>query len=228
MATLLEYFAHAQPRKLGSRLVWISKPEGGVITQWVSDGKGNVTWIAADGDVGDTEHWRVRNGWIMVDGFSSDWGNGTPAYGGTILRAEIEDIASGAWCELPPSPAVHYYSPYLLPAHPWRMRNWARVDGTILMYWETDLYPGVRAENPVWYEGKQTREVIRQQEVWWDANGGWVRGSGSPPFDAAGKPIRPTVTKMYEVTIARDIGLWTGKDLATGGAYGAYSVWQWG
>ena len=52
--------------------------------------------------------------------------------------------------------------------------------------------------------------------------------SSQPTLDAAGKPQRPTVTKQYEVTVARDIGLWTGHDLATGDKYGCYSVWQWG
>jgi hypothetical protein len=213
---ITEWFGHMQSPRQAALLLW--QDARVPLAYWVGSGTGDATWVQPDGTPTGTEHWVVRNGFVMVDGFDQ--------WGADCTRAELEDIATGAVTVLPCARG-HYYVPFLLPSSPWRIRNWGLLAGTNRFYWEADFYPGESALNPCWYEGAQTRPVIREREVWWDIGGGWVRGSGTPPFDAQGHAQRPTVTKQYEVTLAQGLGVWTAVDLATGQRTCLYSVWRW-
>ncbi len=46
-------------------------------------------------------------------------------------------------------------------------------------YWEHTVTPFVEKENPMWQgDGPKKRLTVKQEEVWWDDNSGWVHGSG--------------------------------------------------
>lgn len=211
-ATISEYFIHVQPSKFAGLLLRQDTHQRA--SSWTGLGNGDVLWRDPNkaNDPGSTEHMRLRDGWLMLDGFD----------GSSVkcIQAEIEDINSGERMSLP---CDNYYAPWLVPRDPWRIRFWQAI-GDILVYYEAAFYPGEQATNPCWYEGPQTREVIRQQEAWYDTRGGWAFGSGSAPFDAFGKPLRPMVALGRETTIAKGDGVWTIKDAVP---LCAYSTWQW-
>lgn len=215
-ATLPEYYVHLQGKPIAGMLVWQDTREW--LSMWVAYPNGDMAWRdPRSPGPGSVEHQVIRDGFFVLNGFDQ-W----PA---DCVRAELEDINSGVVTTLPCTKG-HFYSPLLIPRDPWRMRIWGVIPGK-KFYWEADFYPSEQMTNPCWIEGPKTAEVIRQKEVWYDTGGGWVRGSGTNPWDAAGKPIRPTVNKQWEVTVAKGYGIWTMKDLATGKSMCAYSIWNW-
>jgi hypothetical protein len=226
VSTFLDFYAHAGPQSLAA--IWsLDQPGYPQYTSWISDGRGNVTWRGMGGDVHDTECWRVVDDRILCTGFGPGWST-EPAWSGVMVRAEVVDMVSGAVFALPAGPGiVHYYAPALMTAGPIRTRNWCRIDGTLPMYFENEIHPGEKATNPCWHGGATTLDVIRERAVWWDANGGWVWGEGTAPFDAAGKPQVPSLRIRHEVTLAKGIGVWTLTDELAKVRAGCYSAWAW-
>jgi hypothetical protein len=220
------YFAHTDQYRRASIWTWES---GGDLGAWNSDGKGNVTFKGADNSVGGTEHWRTRHDWLICTGFSpppepgGDWPI-EPAYSGRIIKAVLTDLNSGVAFELPPlDGAVHYYAPTILWRDPLEVANWVMIDGTVRMFWACRMWPSRRFTNPITHE--IIPDGIVEQEVWWDATDGWVRGSGTPPFDAQGNPLPVTWQSTFEVGLAPGIGVVYGRDLPNGPQWGTRAHW---
>ena len=226
MSALIEYFAHAQSRKMAARWDW--EDNLGPLSSWASDGKGNVTFRdPVTGEGQSTECWRVQYDWLVCTGFAPGWAT-EPIYTGDCIKAQIEDINTGLVAECAPAQGVvHYYAPHLVPNAPWRLRHWVLLGGDVPTYYEADFYPGETAVNKCWHSGPVSLPVIRQREVWWDARGGWVRGTGTSPFDANGAPIVPTVTKQFEVTLAKNVGVFTLWDMQKNQRAGCWNCWEW-
>ena len=222
-STLAEYFIHTEPQQRAGMIVWADTRQP--TSEWITYPNGNVRWLDPNiaGDVGDFERMTTRDGYLTLLGFGPIYD--TVKWPADCVQAEIEDINSGARFPLT-CRGGHYYSPVLVPRDPWRMRAWGTSGGR-RFYWESDFYPGVQVFNPCWYEGGQAREAIAQDDAWFDEWGGWQRAEGSPPFDDYGRPIRPTVTKFYRVTLAKGAGVWTIEDKRLGRTRCAYSTWQW-
>ena len=215
-AVLTDYFIHVLPGQRAGMLVWEDTRER--TSQWVAYPNGDVAWGDPNKWQPSLEHMRVLDGYLTISGFDQ--------WSADCIQAEIEDIQSGirypVTCR-----GGHYYSPMLVPRDPWRIRVWGLIAGTRKFYWEADFWQTQAAFNPCWYEGAQSRDAITQQEVWWDEIGGWQRGTGDRAFDAQGKPVRPTVTKLWEITLARGAGPWTILDKSSGRRICAYSMWNW-
>lgn len=215
-ATLPEYFVHVLPGQRAGMLVWQDTRQQ--TSQWVSYPNGDVAWGDPNKWQPSLEHMRVLDGYLTIAGFDQ--------WTADCIQAEIEDINSGVRYPLT-CRGGHYYSPMLIPRDPWRVRVWGLIAGTRKFYWEADFFATETAFNACWYEGAQTKDVIRQDDSWWDDQAGWVRATGSNPYDAVGKPVRPTVTKLWEVTLARGVGPWTILDKASGRRMCAVSTWAW-
>ena len=204
------------PQRNAGLLVWQDTKQW--VSEWISDGSASATWRDPNtGTPGSVEHYSLREGAMMLDGFDQ-W----PI---ACLRADLVDINSGETVSLTCDKG-HPYAPFLIPRDPWRMRIWGVIANSVRFYWEGDFYPD-SATDPCYFSGPITRDVIREQEVWWDSNGGWVRGTGTPVFDAQGKPISPSVTKQSETLVAKGEGVIGLKDLASGRQSCLYSRWQW-
>jgi hypothetical protein len=215
-ATLPEYFIHVLPQQRAGMLVWQDTRQ--YTSQWVTYLNGDVAWGDPNKWQPSYEHMFVRDGWLLIQGFDK--------YEASCTQAEVEDINSGIRYPLT-CRGGHYYSPMLVPRDPWRMRVWGLIAGTRKFYWESDFFTAETAFNPCWFEGAQTKDVIRQLDSWWDEPAGWVRATGTSPYDSAGRPVRPTVTKLWEVTLAKGVGPWTILDKASGRRVCAYSSWPW-
>jgi hypothetical protein len=213
-----EYYIHFQPKQIAGMLVHENSRQWASL--WVAHKEGFVEWLDPNtGSGSGREYGVIRDGWFVLTAFDQ--------WSADCVRAELEDINSGVVTTIQCSKG-HYYIPLLVPRDPFRVRVWGVIaGGPKKFYWEADFFPNEQKFNPCWYEGPKTAQVIRQQEVWFDTAGGWVRGTGTAPFDAAGKPIRPQVIKQWEVTVARGYGVWTMQDLNTGDKYCAYSTWEW-
>lgn len=227
MSTTATYFAHTD--KMRRAAIWAWTGDGGDLGAWNSDGRGNVTFKSADDEVGGTEHWRTLHDWLICTGFSpppkpdEDWPT-EPAYSGRIVKAVLTDLNSGAAFDLPPlEGAVHYYAPALLWRDPIKVENHVLIDGTVQMFWACSMWPSRRFTNPL--TGEAVPDGIIEQEVWWDATGGWVRGSGTLPFDEHGNPLPVKWRSTFEVGLAPGIGVVYGKDLPNGPQWGCRAHW---
>jgi hypothetical protein len=221
-ATTPEYFIHFQPKQVAGLLVtddvhrqWSSL--------WVAHKEGFVEWLNPDGTTGSgREYEQVRNGYLTITAFDQ--------WTADCRKAVLEDINTGARTELQCQAGTgHYYIPWLVPQDPVRIRIWGVIaGGPKRFYWEADFYPNEKKLNNCWYEGPKTADVIRQQEVWYDDGGGWIRGTGTAAWNAQGQPIIPQTVKQWEATIAKGYGVWTLQDLRPGGPkYCEYSRWDW-
>ncbi len=217
-ATLPEYFIHVLPGQRAGMLVWLDTRQW--TSQWITHSNGDVQWRDPNTSLpGSFEHMFVRDGYLLIQGFDQ--------WDASCTMAEIEDLNSGVRYPLT-CRGGHYYSPMLVPRDPWRMRVWGLIAGTRKFYWESDFFTAETAFNACWYEGAQTRDVIRQLDSWWTKDEGWVRSTADrEPFDLAGNPVRPTVKKLWEITLAKGVGPWTITDKASGRKMCAYSRWDW-
>lgn len=216
-ATLGDYYAHVVPGQRAGMLVWQDTLEW--TSEWISHPNGDVQWLDPHEPPGSFEQMTVRDGYLVLLGFEH-------RYSADCTLAEIEDINSAVRYPIT-CRGGHYYSPMLLPRDPWRMRMWGTIAGGRRFYWQSDFYPGEQAFNACWFEGAQSREVVRQLDSWWSEPEGWVRATGGPPFDAAGRPVRPAVSSTYEITLAKGVGPWTIRDKSVGRDRCAYSMWSW-
>jgi hypothetical protein len=84
---------------------------------------------------------------------------------------------------------------------PMKRRKW---------FWQHTITPLPSVQNPCWSgSGPSWRPALLQEEVWWDSNRGWARGSGQ--LDAAGNPTGEGLRYEGMQTIAKGIGFaWTG------------------
>ena len=233
MPTAIEYFAHAQPRKLSA---WWKHTSGESLTSWVSDGLGNVTYRdPLTGEASSAECFRIDpdTGWLIVTGFGPPYCT-EPTISGDMVKAQLIDLDSGYIVEMPPRKGIiHYYAPPLVPATPWGVRHWFKIDGTIPAYYEAHFRYGGSAKNTIFYDEAQRtqRDVIHQREIWGNYNdrGEWVwtRGSGTVPYDAHGDPVIPSVRLEFGVTLARNMGVWTGQSDTIDFKFGCYSIWSY-
>jgi hypothetical protein len=212
---LLDYMPHASGQHLAGMLVRQDSRQWA--SMWVAYDNGMLEWRDPNTGHGNFEFMSVRNGWIYLDRLDQ-WAI-------TCQRAELEDINSGTTVDVTCDKG-HPYVPLLLPRDPFRVRVWGKVGGQPF-YWQSDFYPGERMQNDCWYQGSQTLEVTRQKDSWWSMSSGWVRATGTLPYDAAGRPQRPAVDNKYEVTLAKGIGVWTINDMTSGQKFCAYSTWRW-
>lgn len=226
--SLSQYLLHMAPGRHAGMLVW-DTPGHEWLSMWVSDGTGQAAWRnPSTGQTNSVEHWRDgRDGYIYVDGYSDKFDVGVQ-FTSDCMLVQIIDLESGVYFQ-PPCAKGQIYFPALMPRGPWRLRFWGALAGTSRFYYEADFFPGEKATNNCWYEGPKTVDVLRQREVWYDSNGGWVRGTGNKsPFNAQGLPQDVQTTKTFEITLAKGYGTgWTGTDLATGQKFCLYSVWSW-
>jgi hypothetical protein len=226
MAATGTYFAHTDRQRRAAIWTWES---GGDLGAWNSDGRGNVTFKGTDNSVGGTEHWRTLHDWLICTGFSPPPGPGAdwptePLYSGRIVKASVADLHTGALFELPPlDGAVHYYAPALLWRDPIEVNNHVLIDGSVQMFWACRMWPSRRVVNPITHEVYP--DAVIEQEVWWDATDGWVRGSGTPPFDGAGNPLPVTWQSTFEVALVPEIGVVYGRDLPDGRRWGTRAHW---
>ena len=213
--TLPEFYIHLQGKRQAGMLVWQDTRQW--VSEWVGYANGDVEWLDPNtGQRGSVEHQIFRDGFFVITGFDQ-W----PA---DCTKAEIEDINTGTVYPLTCSKG-HFYSPLIVPKDPWRIRVWGLIAGNRKFYWQSDFFPGETVTNPCWFQGPITREVIRQKDSWWDEVQGWVRATGSLPFEG-NKPVRPTVQSLWEVTVAKGLGVFTTKG-ADGRVACLYSVWSW-
>ena len=212
-ATLAEYMPHASGDHVAGMLIKRDSREWA--SMWVSYGKGMLEWRDPAAKVGNFEFMSWRDGWLFLDKLDQ-W----PI---RCIKAEIEiaGIVLPAPCD-----KGHPYSPANVLRDPIIMRAWIDVGGQ-KAYWQSEFIPGVQTFNPCWYQGERTVETILQRDSWWSANGGWVRATGTPPYDAQGRPRRPVVTNAYEVTLAKGVGVWTINDIGNNVQFCAYSTWSW-
>ena len=157
----------------------------------------DVTWGPS------TEEFRIRpyagEDWVILDAYRSD-GHRWP-----IVSDRIQIDYGLGWVDLPPE--TNPYSPVIV-SKPFTLRMWGVVAGERKFFWQHRITTSVLTYNSCWQGlGDSTRLAIKQEEVWWDSDGGWVRGTGVI------KDGLPTgeVTMDFFQTIAKDAGyVWTG------------------
>jgi hypothetical protein len=224
-----QFWVHMAPQKQAA--LFVGQTTGAWFSEWVSDGTGAAMWRnPTSGVATGVEHWTLRDGWLVLTGYSNDFG--AVQWPADCVRAEIEDVQTGATAPLT-CRGGQQYVPFLIPRDPWRIRIWGVIANSSRFYWEAEFTPGQSVTDSCYYSGPITRDAIVQREVWWDSTGGgpkhdgWAEGTGTAPFDASGKPVVPTVTYGVETTVAKGEGVLTHKDLATGLAMCLYSRWDW-
>lgn len=219
MASLSEYYIHMQGKQHAGMLAWADTKQ--FTSMWVGYKNGDVEWLDPNtGKRGSVEHQIFRDGFFVLTGFDQ--------WSADATQAEMYDINTGATYSLTPR-GGHQYSPLLVPRDPWGMRVWGKIaGGPRLFYWQSEFYPGVQVSNPCWHQGPIQRDCIKQMDAWWDSVEGWTRATADKaPFDGT-TPARPKVASTWEVTIAKDLGVFTTRSTAPGGRLaGVYSTWDW-
>ena len=156
-----------------------------------------VTWGPS------TEEFRIRpyagEDWVMLDAYRSD-GHRWP-----IVSDRIHINYGMGWIDLPPE--TNPYTPVHI-TKPFTLRMWGVIAGEKRFFWQHKISMPELTYNSCWKGlGDSTRLAIRQDEVWWDEVGGWVRGTGTM---RDGLPTGEVQMDFFQ-TIGKDAGyVWTG------------------
>src|SRR5690348_10027190 len=168
-----QYWVHIAPQKQAA--LFVGQTTGSWFSEWVSDGTGAAMWRnPSTGVPTGVEHWTLRDGWLVITGFSDDFG--LPQWPADCVRAELQDVQTGATAPLT-CRGGHQYVPFLIPRDPWRIRIWGVIANSLKFYWEAEFTPGTMTDS-CYYSGPITRDVIVQREVWWDSGGGGAKHDG--------------------------------------------------
>lgn len=157
----------------------------------------DVTWGPS------TEEFRIREyageQWVMLDAYRSD-GHRWP-----IVAHRIQIDYGMGWVDLPPE--TNPYTPVIV-KRPFTLRMWGIIANEKRFFWQHKISMPVLTYNECWKGlGDSTRLAIRQDEVWWDEVGGWVRGTGTMKD---GLPTGEVQMDFFQ-TIGKDAGyVWTG------------------
>jgi hypothetical protein len=191
---------------------------------WNSWGDGRFIWKnphTGEMSSGGIERFSVRNcsgtEWVVLESF--DWSVVTRLRIETI-KATVSDLHTGNTFDVSKDcgvgPVGHPYALQKLMPWSYRIRIWGRIyapNSTTqvlsMFYWESDIFPPEPRLNECM---GVTVPAIRQTEVWAGADTAgrvteWAAGTGSPPFDAMGRPIVPMTT--------HDRTHWAGKGYGT-------------
>lgn len=164
----------------------------------------DVTWGA------DTEEFRVRGDWVFLDAYRT-----SPYYWRSVAtRAEVDD--GQGWVSLPLTGSTYYARVSFQSG--FTLRQWGCIndsDDKCLRRWfhQHTITPKPSVYNSCWQGiGDSIRPVLRQQEVWWDSDGGFIRGTAA--IGVNGEPDGSGVRYDFYQDIARDAGyVWQGTDL---------------
>lgn len=149
------------------------------------------------------EQFRVVGNWICLDSFADD---GKAPYQIRTVKAEIN--TAGTW-----EPLVHPCTghPYALVQFdkPYSVRVWAYADH-LPFYWQHTLTPNGLVTNVCWHDPlTNTRQVIKQEEVWFDPVKGWHERGGTGNVKD-GIPDGTGIVYNWFQNIAKGAGpLWT-------------------
>lgn len=170
----------------------------------------DVVWGAS------TEEHRIRDHmgqpWVWLDAYRD---NPTGyRYRSETTKAEV-NYGQG-WVDITPTNGFSLYSPVNVPASGFTLRQWGcihndpRFGGECSKRWfhqhKITFVPQVL--NSCWTATDRIKDVLRQDEVFWDSVAGWTRGTGNI---VNGEPDGNVTMNFYQ-TIAQGIGyLWTGQ-----------------
>jgi hypothetical protein len=210
---------------------------------WASLGDGRFMWRDPHTGAitpGGIESTSIRNcggtEWYVLESF--DWSD-TAKLRIETIRATLSDLKTGATFDVTTAcgtgPVGHPYALNKLVDWPYRMRVWGRVynpDGrsvAIMFYWESDHYPPAPKLNECM---GVTVPAIHQTEVWASADltgkvTEWVRGSGTPPFDAFGKPLVPQTVHEFDHWNGRGYGPLYSSQSKGGPVVCLHHRWTW-
>lgn len=149
------------------------------------------------------EQFRVVGNWICLDSFTDD---GKEPYLIRTVKAEIN--TAGTWEPLTHPCTGH---PYALVSFdkPYSLRVWGMVEN-LPFYWQHRLEPNGLVTNICWFDAlTNTRDTIKQQEVWHDPVRGWAERGGTGTLKD-GIPTGEGISYNWFHTIAKGAGhLWT-------------------
>lgn len=221
-----QYFMHLSPAKVAGGLVSpYSNVPRPLISEWVANGAGVLTWQNPDGTGASSEFMSTANGFCYMTGYG-DAAAGGMKYPVTSIATDYVDLETGYNAPLPAGLA--WYAPLIIPRNGFMIRQWGDCLGT-KWFWESRFFPGQSVANPCWINGPTTKaECIQQTECWyWADSRGWAVGNGGNPFAPDGTPRNPNATYGYDSTFAPDIGLWTHKTInPTANEVCLYSRWN--
>jgi hypothetical protein len=110
------------------------------------------------------------------------------------------DITSGGNCGTNGQP----YAKHSVDGNPYTIRVWGNLYDHLggfarRWFWQARYTLNIAVENSCWTgSGPKTRPALRQEEVWWDSSGGWIRGTGdlgvptNGPFVGSATVVEPT------------------------------------
>ena len=149
------------------------------------------------------EQFRVVGNWICLDSFTDD---GKEPYHIRTVKAEIN--TTGTWDPLTHPCTGH---PYALVSFdkPYSVRVWAYADH-LPFFWQHTITPNGLVTNVCWSDAlTNTRDTIKQQEVWHDAVNGWHERGGTGNVKD-GVPDGTGIVYNWFQNIAKGAGpLWT-------------------
>ncbi len=154
--------------------------------------------------------------WVWLDAYRN-----TPyRWRSVATRAQV-NYGQG-WVDLKLGMESSLYSPVVVPAGGFTLRQWGCVKGDIGVpnadecarrwFHIHTITPVVQpVYNSCWRGvGDSNRLVLRQQEAWWDEDFGWLRGVG--PLDTTNTPTGEATYEFFQ-DIARDAGyVWQGSN----------------
>jgi len=186
---------------------------------WESVVTGNtfeMRWPQSDGSVSVEEfHLAENHGeqWLMLDAYSV---KGQPTR--FVSWATKTEINRGdGWKDATPSLQTTPYLPAatISPSGTVSVRSWGWIvsNGNTINRWfhYQTITPVPQVFNPCWRGADMTRDVLRQQEAWWDAQQGWTdRGTGDiDPLTR--EPNGNGIKFFYTNDVAKGAGLlWQG------------------
>lgn len=188
----------------GQRLKGIvqNQDTGEKYTEWRAESN-KIWWSLTDSELLDVRYCEGGR-WSFLLGFEN-------AAAAQFYRLQnVKTTRNGKLLDCPQDGAP--YQPFDIPIDfQDTVEQWGKIlvpEGEIQYYWKAEFTYGTRAENPCWIgDGPKLRAVIVQREVWWDENGGWVRGKAEslPWFEGHPVDVEPTMDWM--VKNAMDNGL---------------------
>lgn len=152
--------------------------ESRISSGWESVVNGS-TYEMRWGDSVEEFHTQENHGetWLMLDAYSTR--GTTTRFISWATRTEIN--RGDGWVDATPSLQMTPYLPVITGAMSVRSWGWIVSNGNTINRWfhYQTITPVPQVFNSCWTKADMTRDVLRQQEAWWDAQQGWTdRGTG--------------------------------------------------
>lgn len=192
----------------------------------VGEGAFDVQW---GGERGSVEEQRIRKhmgeDWLFLDAYFEP----VPKYRyvSRATKSEITRDGGRTWQDVTPEGETSLYAPIKFTG-PVTIRQWGWIQddpghcaavGTPeeqckkVRRWfhQHTLTPVKDVYNSCWLAPDRIKDGIKQEEVWWDQHGGFLRGTAKLGPD--GEPDGTGIVYQWHQVIAKDTGyVWTGAD----------------